>query len=160
MRYRFEHRGQVYDVVIERRGADYSTVIDGQEFAFEQLDAQPGQISLRFAGQPVTLYHAADGAQKWVSLDGCTYNLTKPSPRRSSHGEQAAGEQVRSPMPAQVRAVQISAGDAVEKGQVLVLLEAMKMEIRIKAPSEGRVINLTVKAGQTVDKDQLLVEIG
>ncbi len=160
MHYRFQHSGQVYDVSIERSGDAYQAVIDGKKYAFEQLDLQTGQISLRFAGQPLTLYFATDGNQKWVSLNGCTYNLQKPSPRRSAfHQSQAAGEQVRAPMPAQVRAVQIVAGDTVEKGQVLLLLEAMKMEIRIKAPVEGHVVNLPVAAGQTVDKDQLLAEI-
>ena len=62
-------------------------------------------------------------------------------------------------MPAQVRAVQVQEGDAVEKGQMLLLLEAMKMEIRIKAPTAGRVTQLLVSSGQTVEKDQLLAEV-
>jgi len=67
---------------------------------------------------------------------------------------------VRSPMPAQVRAVQIAEGELVEKGQTLMLLEAMKMEIQVKAPLDGRIVRLLAVDGQSVDKDQLLVEIG
>ncbi len=63
-------------------------------------------------------------------------------------------------MPAQVRAVKVAAGEAVEHGQVLLLLEAMKMEIQIKAPAAGRVTRLLAAEGQTVDREQLLVEIG
>ena len=55
-------------------------------------------------------------------------------------------ESVRAPMPAQVRDVQVQAGDTVEKGQTLLLLEAMKMEIRIKAPIAGQ---LSAPAGAT-----------
>jgi biotin carboxyl carrier protein len=62
-------------------------------------------------------------------------------------------------MPAQVRAVQVEEGEKVEKGQTLLLLEAMKMEIRIKAPASGSVKRLLVEAGQTVEKDQLLAEV-
>ena len=62
-------------------------------------------------------------------------------------------------MPAQVREVQVAAGERVEKGQTLLLLEAMKMEIRIKAPTGGLVKKLLVSSGQSVDKEQLLVEI-
>lgn len=161
MRYRFQHRDQIYDIVIERRGDTYQATVNGQPFDFELLDTQPGQISLRFAGQPIILSWAADGAQKWVSLNGCTYRLDKPASRRVRlPGELDGGESVRAPMPAQVRAVQVAEGDSVEKGQILLLLEAMKMEIRVKAPAAGRVTRLPVTAGQAVEKDQLLAEIG
>jgi biotin carboxyl carrier protein len=59
-----------------------------------------------------------------------------------------------------VSAIQVATGDKVEKGQTLMLLEAMKMEIRIKSPEGGLVKRLLVANGQAVDKDQMLVEIG
>ncbi|HZW03920.1 MAG TPA: acetyl-CoA carboxylase biotin carboxyl carrier protein subunit, partial [Anaerolineaceae bacterium] len=64
------------------------------------------------------------------------------------------------PMPAQVLSVQAAAGKQVEKGEPLLLLEAMKMEIQIKAPAAGRVRQILVTEGQTVEKDQVLAEIG
>jgi len=136
-------------------------MVDGQSHQVEILDSQPGKLSLRLNGKPVTLYWAGQAGDKWISLDGCTYRLEKPSPRRArSSGEPSDGEAVRSPMPAQVRAVEVGEGEAVEKGQTLLLLEAMKMEIRIKAPTSGRLRRLLVTAGQSVDKDELLAEIG
>jgi 3-methylcrotonyl-CoA carboxylase alpha subunit len=63
-------------------------------------------------------------------------------------------------MPAQVRAVDVGEGERVEKGQTLLLLEAMKMEIRIRAPRAGHIRRLLVTTGQTVDKEELLAEIG
>jgi biotin carboxyl carrier protein len=62
-------------------------------------------------------------------------------------------------MPGLVRAVNINEGDAVVKGQTLLLLEAMKMEIRVQAPRDGVVRKLFVKHGQTVEREQMLVEI-
>jgi len=56
--------------------------------------------------------------------------------------------------------VQAAAGKQVEKGEPLLLLEAMKMEIQIKAPAAGRVRQILVTEGQTVEKDQVLAEIG
>ncbi len=160
MLYRFQSGNQVYEISIERQGEVFQASVDGQSYPVELLDAQPGQISLRFAGRPVTLYWAADGGQKWVSLNGCAYRLEKPAPRAArSAAEPGGGQVVRSPMPAQVRAVQVAEGDPVEKGQTLLLLEAMKMEIRVKAPAAGRVARLLVSAGQAVEKDQLLAEV-
>jgi acetyl/propionyl-CoA carboxylase alpha subunit len=161
MLYRFQLRGQIYEISLDRQGERYRATVDGQTHDLEVLDAQPGQISLRFDGCPLTLYWAADGADKWVLLNGCTYKLERPSPRGARLSTEPGGaEAVRAPMPAQVRAVQVEEGDAVTPGQTLLLLEAMKMEIRIRAPAAGRVIHLRVAAGQTVEKDQLLAEIG
>ncbi len=160
MQYRFQSGNQVYEISIERQGEVFQATVDGQSYPVELLDAQPGQLSLRFAGRPVTLYWAADGSQKWVSLNGCAYRLEKPLPSTArSASEPGGGQAVRSPMPAQVRAVQVDEGSPVEKGQTLLLLEAMKMEIRVKAPAAGQVKRLLVSGGQAVEKDQLLAEV-
>ena len=164
MRYRFQYEGQIYEISIEREGSAassvYRAVVDGQSYDLEMLDSQPGQLSLRFADRQIILYWAAGGGSQWTSLNGCTYRLEKPAARAArGAGEIGAGEVVRAPMPAQVRAVQAQEGDVVVKGQVLLLLEAMKMEIRIKAPTAGRVTKLLVSSGQTVEKDQPLAEV-
>jgi biotin carboxyl carrier protein len=161
MHYRFQHRDQVYQVAVDRQGEEYQVTVNGTAGRVEILDSQPGKLSLRVNGSPVTVYWAGQGSDKWPSLNGCTYRLEKPSPRHArGSGDPSSGEAVRAPMPAQVRAVDVHEGDEVEKGQTLLLLEAMKMEIRIKAPRRGRLRRLPVKAGQTVDKDDLLAEIG
>ena len=161
MRYRFQSGEQVYDVSIERAGEGYRATVNGKGFDVHVLEIQPGVLSLRFDGRPVTLQWAADGPRKWVSLDGCAYRLDRPSPaRRGPHSDHASGEAVTAPMPAQVLSVQAAAGKQVEKGEPLLLLEAMKMEIQIKAPAAGRVRQILVTEGQTVEKDQVLAEIG
>jgi acetyl/propionyl-CoA carboxylase alpha subunit len=161
MLYKFQVRGQVFEIILDRQGAGYRVTVEGQPNDVEVLAAEPGQISLRFDGRPLTLYWAADGADQWVSLNGCTYRLERPSPRGARASAEAGGGQaVRAPMPAQVRAVQVAQGEAVTLGQTLLLLEAMKMEIRIKTPAAGHVTRLLVSPGQTVEKDQLLAEIG
>src|SRR5512142_807186 len=104
MIYRFQSGSQVYEITIERQGEVFQATVDGQSYPVELLDAQPGQISLRFAGRPVTLYWAAAGGQKWVSLNGCAYRLEKPVPRAAhAAAEPGGGQAVRAPMPAQVR---------------------------------------------------------
>ena len=73
-------------------------------------------------------------------------------------GPDHAGE-LTAPMPGQVRAVNVIEGESVMKGQTLMVLEAMKMEIRIQSPMDGVVKSLAVKVGQTVEREQVLVEI-
>lgn len=161
MRFKFQSRGQIYELSLERQGEAYQAVIDGMPYDFELLEVGAGQVTLRIEDRPVTLYWAVEGGRKWLSVNGCTYLLEKPAPRSAQDTASSNGaEAVRAPMPAQVRLVQVAEGDAVEKGQTLLLLEAMKMEIRIKAPAAGTVKRLLAAAGQTVEKDQVLAEIG
>lgn len=66
---------------------------------------------------------------------------------------------VRSPMPGQITAVFVEAGQSVKTGETLLILEAMKMENAITATGEGIVKSIEIKKGDTVNKNQLLIEI-
>ncbi len=73
-----------------------------------------------------------------------------------SSGKKA--NQLKAPMPGLVQTVIAKAGDSVRKGDILLILEAMKMENAIKAPNDAVVRSIQVQKGNTVDKGQLLVE--
>ena len=72
----------------------------------------------------------------------------------------AGGEQILSPMPGNILNVNVKVGDAVKKGQVLLILEAMKMENEIMAPKDGTITSVTVQNGSTVESGALRVTIG
>jgi biotin carboxyl carrier protein len=67
--------------------------------------------------------------------------------------------EVKAPMPGLVLALSVEEGQAVEKGQPLLILEAMKMENVIKSPGDGIVKRINVKKGEPVEKNYLLVEL-
>jgi acetyl/propionyl-CoA carboxylase alpha subunit len=160
MQYRFQSGGKVYTISFDSAGREFQALIDGITYQIEVLDEKPGQISLLFNGRPTVIYWAIDGSQKWISLDGCTYLLEKPPSFLAQRGGKATNEDIlRAPMPAQVRVLQISAGDWLEKGQTMMILEAMKMEIRIQAPRAARVVRLLVNEGQSIERNQVLAEL-
>lgn len=70
-----------------------------------------------------------------------------------------AGTQIPSPMPGTILGVKTSVGAAVKAGDVLVVLEAMKMENDIVAPADGTVKQILVQKGSTVNTDDILVVI-
>ena len=71
----------------------------------------------------------------------------------------AGGEKVLSPMPGNILAVNVKDGQAVKKGEVLMILEAMKMENEIMAPCDGKVASVSVQKGNAVDTGALLCVI-
>jgi biotin carboxyl carrier protein len=175
MKYRYQAGDTVYEVLLERRGELYRATVNGEAYDVEVVDAQPGALTLRFAGSSVTpvegtavplrsqtVYWGAEGQRqtKWLSAQGCTYRLERPKERRPRHAAGAAPEDsLRAPMPARVRAVQVVEGEAVEAGQTVLLLEAMKMEIRLPAPRAARVARVLAQTGEQVERDQVLVEL-
>ncbi len=78
----------------------------------------------------------------------------------AAHGEDAAGgDRITAPMPGTVKLVLAKAGDAVEKGAALVVIEAMKMEHTLKSPRAGRVAELLVEVGDQVEDGALLLRL-
>lgn len=70
----------------------------------------------------------------------------------------AGASDLKAPMPGLVLETKVAAGEAVQKGQALVVLEAMKMENVLKAEADATVKSVTIEKGQAVDKNQVLIE--
>jgi biotin carboxyl carrier protein len=96
-----------------------------------------------------------------VALAGETWLLERPSPTTRKRGLGGGSGQggLEATMPGLVLDILVTAGEEVERGQTLLLLEAMKMELRISAPYAGRIARLCCAAGQVVERGQLLVEM-
>ena len=71
----------------------------------------------------------------------------------------AGGEQVTSPMPGTILAVNVAVGDTVKRGQVLMILEAMKMENEIMCPCDGKIASVNASKGSSVESGTLLCVI-
>jgi biotin carboxyl carrier protein len=103
-----------------------------------------------------------DGDRVWVWSRGRAHEFSveraASSRARSSRRADAAGG-LRSPMPGRVRKVLVAEGDRVAKGQVLLVLEAMKMEHAIRSPHEGVVVRLALAEGDLVEAGAELAEV-
>ncbi len=99
------------------------------------------------------------GDRRWVTIGGRTYLLKKSGGGRRGRGAHPGASGLTAPMPGQVRAVNVREGDPVKAGQTLVLVEAMKMEIRVQSPRAGVVRKVLVQPGDAVEREQLLIEV-
>lgn len=114
--------------------------------------------AVEVAGELVPVRVATEGDRAFVWCAGRAWELRR-APEQGRARARAEGG-LTSPMPGRVRKVLVAVGDRVEKGAVLLILEAMKMEHSIRAPREGRVIRIAFGEGDLVDAGVELVEIG
>jgi len=122
-----------------------------------------GHVAVRSQAEPhewtIDAYPAAaaqEGTLCWVALQGETYELdTAPRPRSV---ELTIGSEVAAPMPGVVIAAQTRADQKVRRGDLLFVVEAMKMELRVEAPADGVVRRVLASVGQQVERGQRLAE--
>jgi len=89
-----------------------------------------------------------------------TVSETVKPVQTSNAPQSGASETIAAPMPGTIIKVAVKAGDQIKKGQVLVVLEAMKMENEIVSPVDGKIVSVGVTTGQAVNAGDTLVQIG
>ena len=95
-----------------------------------------------------------------VELEEITGAAPAAAPAPVAAASPAGGEKVCAPMPGTILSVNVSNGSAVKKGDVLMILEAMKMENEIMAPCDGTVTSVAAAKGAAVESGALLCTIG
>jgi biotin carboxyl carrier protein len=139
------------------------SVDDGGAVAIEGAPAistnRIGEQEFRIGSDPMRrAWVAASGNTRWVFLEGEVYELeVQPEGRRRS----TAGLQgsLAAPMPASVVRIDAAPGDYVRKGDVLIILEAMKMELPVRAPADGVVKAVHCRPGDLVKPGTPLIEL-
>lgn len=158
MRYTYQHDGQTYTLDLVAQPDGHFTVSIGDRTI--PVQAQPlanGGYRLVLNGQSHIVHTAAQRDQRYVQVDGAEYTLTIPTTRSSRRKTHSGGDELTAQMPGQVTSVLVKAGDQAARGQTLMTLEAMKMEIRITAPADGQVLAILVQQGVVVERGQRLV---
>lgn len=102
---------------------------------------------------------AGDAAATWVFVDGQVARIEAATGRDRPRGKSRRDTGVMSPMPANVVAIHTAVGQAVNEGDTVIVLEAMKMELPIRAPRSGRVTALHCAKGDLVQPGVNLLEI-
>ena len=118
-----------------------------------------GVYRVEHDGRADLVYIAGPATDRWAFANGEVYRQKQESskPRRSSRGD--AIETLMAPMPATVLKVSVTPGAQVKAGDALVVLEAMKMEIALRAPHDGVVAALNCREGELVQPETVLVEL-
>jgi 3-methylcrotonyl-CoA carboxylase alpha subunit len=119
--------------------------------------ASDGELIVRRGDRIEQVYALAAGDTTWVFHDGVVHEIAEAEGgrRRAAH----AHGSLTAPMPATVIEIKVAPGDAVTRGDILIVLEAMKMELPVRAPGDGRVKTILCIPGQLVQPDTGLIEL-
>jgi biotin carboxyl carrier protein len=136
---------------------------DGQSFEASVLNVAAGEYSVLVGNQSFDFLIVRAGSELTVSSRGRLNRLAfftgRPAAASPTAGHASGRVEVRAMMPGRVVEVTASVGQHVERGQGVVVIEAMKMENEVKAPKAGTIAKVEVTAGQTVEKGDLLVVV-
>jgi biotin carboxyl carrier protein len=136
---------------------------DGPERTADVRTPEPGVYSILLDGQSYDARIEETPAGLVVVIDGYRFEIQVLDPRRwSRKSARGAGEGVQTvtaPMPGKVVRVLVKPGDAVESGQGLVVVEAMKMQNELRAARAGRVLSVSAAEGATVTAGEVLVTL-
>jgi 3-methylcrotonyl-CoA carboxylase alpha subunit len=154
--FQFTDGATTWPVAVTREGAFWR--IGDVVAAAEQGGA--GRLRVSLDGVWRTMTAVLDRHVVTLRDNGLTWRLTLPDPLAPGDDEEDAGDRLVAPIPGLVTQVLAEVGDSVSRGQVLVVLEAMKTVFRLAAPADTVVVALSCAAGEMVQEGQILVGFG
>lgn len=166
MKCEIELDGKLRSVEVIHSGERARWTVDGSELAADAVEVSPGIYSILIGGKSLEARVEAKGdSQLRVTVAGREYEATIRNPRkwkrdRAAGAEVEGRQRVTTPMPGKIVLVLMKTGDAVDAGQGIVVVEAMKMQNEIRSPKSGTVERLLVVAGQTVNAGEVVAIVG
>jgi biotin carboxyl carrier protein len=155
----YEHENHVYNVSIERRNEYFFITYDNSEYKVEVEETKPGQLKIKIGDRLIKSIITEGEKEKFVFVNGQVFRVKpveltgKKKVRKKEEGN------LSSPISGKVVNVKVKKGDSVKKGEVLMVIEAMKMEYLIRAPYSGKVRIVNFKEKNQIEIGQITVEV-
>jgi acetyl/propionyl-CoA carboxylase alpha subunit len=156
----FVLNGNLLQVRIEPAADGVTLVLNGKTHELAVQEFSPGRLVIRGAGGQCSARVVRDRDKICVWLDGKTLVFQIPSAEHDGQGGHGKiDRELRAPMPGTLVKLLVAPGDAVEEGQVLAVVEAMKMEHPLRAPRAGIIEAVAGAVGTIVDADLVIVSL-
>ncbi len=152
-------REQRHEVEARGHGGSYALQHGDVTCVVEGARHEGDNLSARFDGEAQRVPARADAHHVLVhGADGQRYSFSRAPAFAWEVKDAAGGHQVIAPMPGRIVLVKAKTGDSVEQGQELLVMEAMKMELALKAPRAGIIESVNASEGEFVEADAVLVK--
>ena len=154
---RFQEDGNLREVILHFRADGHAVAIGDRTIDVSDATLTDGVLTALLDERRTRARVIFDGTALTILSNGNTWRLTADDPLARAARQDGGAGHLFAPMPGVVVAVQVNTGDMIERGQAVMVLEAMKMELTIKAPAAGRVEAVHFASGQQVKEgDELL----
>jgi biotin carboxyl carrier protein len=165
MKYFVQVEDKTHEVEIIEQDGSLQVSLDGKPVQVDSVHIKGKNfVSLLFNNRSFDLEFYKNKGKTSVFLGGKRYECTLEDERTQKLKQLGVlkidtkrENELRSPMPGLVTAIEAKEGDMVAAGQGVIIIEAMKMENELKAPIDGKVKEIKVKKHQPVDKNDLLI---
>lgn len=156
----FKHGQTEHALSLSRAAQGYRLHLGGQSLLVAIEEHAGGRARLDVDGRSYEIFAVEHGDDVFVQLDGAAYALRYLDPLAMLADQAGGGEDaVRAPMPGTVVSVAVKAGDAVTRGQPLMVIESMKMETTLTAHRDGRIAKMACAQGQGFERDAVLLSL-
>ena len=149
----------IYDVATRATRDGVEATVGGARLQLRVTEVGPGVFVVAEGATREIVHCVREGAFVHVFADGVVHVLEQMREGAPSTTRSPTAGVLEAPMPGKVVAVKVAEGDAVRRGQELLVVEAMKMENALRAPRDGRVARVHTRVGDMVTPGRVLVEM-
>lgn len=152
--------GEPCEIEIVARRPRLVVNVNGREYSVEAHEAgATGAGILRIAGEPVPYARAHVGETQFIRLGGRTFEARVASLADAGAGAGSGADAVKAPMPGVVIRLHKQPGDTVTRGETVITIESMKLQMALGAPRDGVVAEFFTQEGSSFDKDAVLARL-
>ncbi len=160
---KYEHNGNIYRVEVESEGDQYYITYEGDMYTVNANEIEKGYLQIDLGGRKIKCVVSEKDENKYIFFNGEVYEVTPielTGRKFSGKGDQGVKEsEFKSPISGKVVKVNVDEGDEVKTGDVLMVIEAMKMEYLIKAPWDGEITKVNFTEGAQVEIGEKTLEM-
>jgi 3-methylcrotonyl-CoA carboxylase alpha subunit len=151
-RFRFRDGDRERELTLHFAGERYRCDIEGREVAVQARQNANGDLEIELEGRRFAASILRTGSELWVALPEKIWRLIYLDPVAPAHRAEGTAGKIVAPMPGKVSAILVAPETPVKRGQVLMQIEAMKMELAITAPEDGVVAAINFVVGALVEE--------
>jgi len=155
----YEHGNNVYNVTIERRDNHYFVMYDNTEYRVKAEEIKPGYLKIKIGDRFIKSVITEGENEKYVFVDGDVFKVRPVDLTGVKKTKKKEEGDLSSPISGKVVNIKTKEGSKVKKGDVLMVIEAMKMEYLIRAPYDGKIKKINFKENDQIEIGQNTVEL-
>ena len=149
----------MYNVTIERKEKHYFVMYNNTEYKVKAEELKPGHLKIKIGDRLIKSVITEGEKEKFIFLDGNVFKVKPVELTGVKKTKKKEEGDLSSPISGKVVNIKVKNGDKVKKGDVLMVIEAMKMEYLIRAPFNGKVKKINFKEKDQIEIGQKTLEI-